>query len=92
VIEALNIPHSDYILSNPEVPNYFYRSYNIDKTQEDKDFNDVVGPFVELLNINFSAGFDLLVDSGFDEMSTREMFRRLGYQFKESQTLETFNT
>ncbi|CAI6341398.1 unnamed protein product [Periconia digitata] len=92
VIEALNIPHSDYILSNPEVPNYFYRNYNIDKTKADEDFNNVVGPFVELLNINFNAGFDLLVNLKFDDMSTREVFRRLNYQFKESQTLETFNT
>jgi hypothetical protein len=92
VIESLNIPHSDYILDNPHVPNYFERSYNIDKTKEDKDFNDVVGPFVELLDINFGAGFRLLVESGFDEMSTREVFRRLGYKFEESQLLETFNT
>jgi hypothetical protein len=92
VIQSLNIPHSDYILDNKDVPSYFDRSYNIDKTKEDKDFNDVVGPFVELLDINFGAGFHLLVDSGFDEMSTREVFRRLGYKFEESQTLETFNT
>ena len=92
MIECLKIPHSDYILDNKDVPSYFSRSYNIDKTKEDKAFKDVVGPFVELLDINFSAGFDLLVKSGFDDMSTREVFRRLGYKFKESETLETFNT